>query len=83
MQVTMTDELREYADTTPAQYAELMFNMMAAFPANPLNRLLSSEDLQQLRDTYTPEATCMAEEMCTEGGSIVLRYTMQWAVAEA
>ena len=83
MQVTLTDELREYIHTTPEQYAELIFNMMAAFPANPLHELLSTEDLQQLRASYTPEATHMAEEMCTEGGSIVLKYTMHWAVAEA
>ena len=83
MQVTTTDELREYADTTPEQYAELVFNMMAVFPANPLKKLLSPEDLQQLRNSYNLEAICMAEEMCTERGSIELQYTMQWAVAEA
>lgn len=83
MQITKTAELREYAHTTPEQFVELIFNMMVAFPANPLDKLLSPGELQQLRTSYTPDAIQMAEEMYTERGSIALRYTMQWAVAQA
>ena len=72
-----------YSNITPTQFAELMFNMMAAFPTNALDKLLTPEQLQQLRDTYMPEATSMAEGMVTEDGSIALHYTMLWARATA
>ena len=83
LQVTSTHELRVYSNITPTQFAELMFNMMAAFPTNALDKLLTPEQLQQLRDTYMPEATSMAEGMVTEDGSIALHYTMLWARATA
>ena len=79
--MTSTDELRVYSNITPTQFAELMFNMMAAFPTNALDKLLTPEQLQQLRDAYMPEATSMAEGMVMEDGSIGLHYTMLWARA--
>lgn len=81
LQVTSTAEDREYAATTPEQFAENTFSMMAAFPANPLEKLLLPEDLQQLKSAYMPEATTMAAAMETQKGSILLQYTMLWAVA--
>lgn len=81
--MSTTNEVRLYSGMQPEQYAELMFDMMAAFPANPLDQLLSPEQMQHLRAAYMPEATAKAERMRTEDGDIALRYTMQWAVATA
>ena len=83
LQVTASQELRLYSNMTPEQYAELVFNMMATFPANPLNELLTPEQQQQLKAAYMPEASAMAESMQTHEGDIALHYTMQWAVAMA
>ena len=83
LQVTASQELRLYSKMTPEQYAELVFNMMTTFPANPLNELLTPEQQQLLKAAYMPEATAMADSMQTHEGDIALHYTMQWAVAVA
>ena len=79
----MSQEVKAYTAVDPEQFAGLIFDMVATFPASPLDQLLSSRQLQQLRAAYMPEATVMAEGMCTGNEGVALHFTMQWAIATA
>ena len=72
-----------YNKMDPEQFAGLVFNMVATFPASPLDQLLSSAQLQQLRAAYMSEALIMAEGMCIGNEGIALYFTMQWVTATA
>ena len=79
----MSQEVKAYPAVDPEQFAGLVFDMVTTFPATPLDQLLSSRQLQHLRAAYMPEATAMAEGMCTGNEGVALHFTMQWAVARA
>ena len=83
LQVTATQELRLFSDTTPEVYASNTFDSMASFPFTPLGSVLNSEQLQQLKAAYMPQAIAMVQAMQTEEGNIALHYTMLWAIAVA
>ena len=82
-QVLTTQEVKMYNKMDPEQFAGLVFNMVATFPASPLDQLLSSAQLQQLRAAYMSEALIMAEGMCIGNEGIALYFTMQWVTATA
>ena len=75
--------MKSYTAVDPDRFASLIFDMVATFPASPLDQLLSSRQLQHLRAAYMPEATAMAEGMYTGNEGVVLQFTMQWAIATA
>ena len=81
VQITHTEEQKLCTDTTPEQYAEQVLSTMATFPVKPLGQLLSTEQLQELKALYMPEAVPMVERMRTKRGDIDVRFTIQWVVA--
>lgn len=83
MQITHTEEQKLSTDTTAEQYAEQVLSMMARISFKPLGQLLSTEQLQELKAAYMPEAICMAECMLTDGGDIDVRFTIQWPLLDA
>ena len=82
-QVATSQEVKAYTAADPEQFAGLIFDMVATFPASPLDELISARQLQQLRAAYMPEATAMADGMRTGNDGVSLHFTMQWAIARA
>ena len=75
--------MKAFTAVDPEQFAGLIFDMVATFPASPLDQLISARQLQHLRAAYMPEATAMAEGMYTCNDGVTLHFTMQWAIATA
>ena len=82
-QVTGTQEVKVFSDATPEQFALSIFEMMERFPAAPLSKLLSQQQIDELRADYMIAAVPQAEAMPKEEGGVVNNFVMLWAVAIA
>ncbi len=80
-QVTGTQEVKVFEDTTPEKFAESIFGMMERFPAAPLSQLLCQQQISELRADYMIAAVPQAETMPRRDGGIVNEFVMLWAVA--
>jgi hypothetical protein len=82
-QVTGTQEVKVFSDATPEKFAESIFEMMERFPAAPLSKLLSQQQIDELRADYMIAAVPQAEAMPQEEGGVVNNFVMLWAVSIA
>lgn len=83
LQVLATNEVKVFPDKTPSEFAESIFCMMERFPAAPLSKMLTQQQMEQLRDAYMAVAVSEAEALPAQNGGIVCNYVMLWAIAQA